>query len=254
MLEYLLIGFLVSSFLIGSQKSSPEILMEVKNLIQKADNEWDYNGFVKAKSLLDGLEVESSLLYLSYYYQGLINYKLAIFHIQKKERGKAKKLINDAIKILEASINLRDNFSESHALLGTLLGMKISFYPFLSPFLGYRSFSEFEIAINSDSKNPRNYLLRGITYFHTPSIFGGGISNAKNDFEYAIKLFEEEKKGNPILPSWGLCEAYTWLGLCYLKNREREMAKETFLKGLEKCPEYKWLKLNLDKIKEESKK
>ncbi len=248
----LLILFFLSGLLFSQEKKElDEILIDLKNRLQYADNIMDYNEYLKIKALLEDLRISSPDHYLLHYYLSLTNYRLAIYNIRKKEEKKAKEFIEEAIENIRKSIRLRNDFSDSHALLGAIYGLKIPLSPFQAHFLGPKSFDELDKGIELSPYNPRAYLLRGIGYLNTPSIFGGGLSRAINDLEKSIKLFEEEKNEDSIFPSWGICEAYTWLGICYKRKGENEKARGIFLKGLEKCPEYEWLKINLKKIEKE---
>lgn len=247
----LILFFLSFVFLSQGVKEVDKILMDIKKRLQYADNNMNYQEYLKIKALLEDFRVSSPNHYLLHYYLSLTNYRLAIQCIRKKEKKKAKEFVEEAIENLRKSIQLRNEFSDSHALLGAVYGLKISLSPFQGPFLGPKSFDELDKGIELNPNNPRAYLLRGVGYLNTPSIFGGGLSKAINDLEKAIKLFEEEKNEDLILPSWGICEAYAWLGTCYKKKKENEKAREIFLKGLEKCPEYGWLKINLEKIEKE---
>lgn len=52
-------------------------------------------------------------------------------------------------------------------------------------------------------ENPRIYLLRGISKFYTPKMFGGGKKVAMPYFEKATALFAKEGKTDPEKPFWG---------------------------------------------------
>lgn len=244
--------FLLFIFLSVEGKELDKILIDIKKRLQYADNSMNYDEYLKIKALLEDLRISSPNHCLLHYYLSLTSYKLAIQCLRKKEKKKAREFIEEAIENLKKSIHLCNEFSDSHALLGALYGLKISLSPFQAPFLGPKSFDELDKGIELNPNNPRAYLLRGIAYFSTPPIFGGGLSKAINELEKAIKLFEGEKNEDSIFPSWGICEAYTWLGICYKEKGEGEKAREIFLKGLEKCPEYQRLKINFKEIEKET--
>jgi hypothetical protein len=56
-------------------------------------------------------------------------------------------------------------------------------------------------AINPD--NPRIYLVRGISKFYTPKMFGGGKKAAMPYFEKADGLFAKETGTDILRPTWG---------------------------------------------------
>ncbi len=56
-------------------------------------------------------------------------------------------------------------------------------------------------ALNAD--NPRIYILRGISKFYTPKMFGGGAKAAMPYFEKAKGLLAKESKDDITKPYWG---------------------------------------------------
>ncbi|MEW6456772.1 MAG: hypothetical protein AB1410_08700 [Acidobacteriota bacterium] len=233
---------------------SPEkVLFKAKEMIEKGENQWVSENFLKAKSLLQEALKEKFYIYLFYYYIALSDYRLSIYHLQAKDKKKAKDFIEEGIKNLERSIKEKGDFSDSYALLGALLGLKISISWYLAPSLGPKSSKEIEKAIQLDPDNPRAYLIKGISSYNTPVIFGGGVSKATKDLELSIKLFEKEKKDSSIEPSWGMGEAYARLGLCYIKKGDKKKAEEIFIEGISKAPEYSWLRHHLEKLKKSHK-
>lgn len=63
--------------------------------------------------------------------------------------------------------------------------------------------SRLESASKINPKNPRIYLLKGQSIFHTPKAFGGGAKRALPYFEKAAALFTSEAKGDLSKPFWG---------------------------------------------------
>ena len=60
-----------------------------------------------------------------------------------------------------------------------------------------------ESAKKLNPDNPRIYLLRGISKFFTPKMFGGGAKAATPYFEKAQGLFAKEAKDDITKPYWG---------------------------------------------------
>lgn len=68
--------------------------------------------------------------------------------------------------------------------------------------------AELEAAKAMNPDNPRIYLLRGISKFYTPKMFGGGKKPAKPYFEKVIGLFAKNPAPPPATaPAWGLLTA-----------------------------------------------
>ena len=86
-----------------------------------------------------------------------------------------------------------------------------------------------------DSREPMNYLSRGIGNYYLPSAFGGGVELAIKDFEKAIALDANS------------ADAHLWLGIALRKlNRNPEAHKE-FERAVKLNPARLWAKQQLDK-------
>jgi len=90
--------------------------------------------------------------------------------------------------------------------------------------LGFKSFEYFAKALQKDPENPRINLLKGISLLYTPETYGGGASRAIEFLSKSVNLFEKENIKNPILPSWGKEEPYTFLGIAYKQKKEYDKA------------------------------
>lgn len=253
-MDWVVTTVLLSSLgLIQGEKpmTAPEILLKFKEVHKRASDTCRMEDFIEAKALLQqGIKSDSSYLYLFHYYLALADFRLA--NCSSQNEKKAEEAIKEAIKNLEVSLSLKGDFSDSHALFGSVLGFRISLDPYRGPFLGRKARNSIERAIQLDPENPRAYLAQGVSYYHTPSLFGGGVDKAIKALEKAIKLFEKERKEGTIEPSWGHDEAYGWLGLCYVKKRNRPMAEEAFKKGLALNPDNSWIRYHLNKLKRSS--
>ena len=53
-----------------------------------------------------------------------------------------------------------------------------------------------------------------------------------------MNLFEKESIKDPLKPSWGKEEAYTFLGIAYKQKNELDQAKKFLKKALEINPEF----------------
>jgi len=80
--------------------------------------------------------------------------------------------------------------------------------------------AELDKARELNPANPRIYVLRGITKFYTPKMFGGGKKVAKPYFEKAQTLFAEARPANITEPSWGL-RSTQWF-LAQIEGKEEE--------------------------------
>ena len=172
------------------------------------------------------------------HYAGYALYRLAGPTMETDMAG-ALALLADSESFLEKSIEVQP-IAESHALLSSVLGMQIV-NGVSAMTLGMKSGVQLSRAKALDARNPRVRLLEGISAFHTPKMFGGGIEAATRHFLAAIELFAEDAP-KPPLPAWGLAEAYAWLGQAYAEMGKVEEAREAYERALELEPEYGWVR------------
>lgn len=233
----------------GSIITPDGLIIEGKKLVKDGVNGWDEKDLLKARALFERALSQDEDNYLYHYYVGYADYRLTFFYAEEKD--KMIKYLDDGIKYLEKSIKLNDKFSDSHALLGSLYGTKIGIKWWLGMTLGPKSGNELKKAIELDPKNPRAYLVDGISKYNTPPMWGGGIDKAIKSLLKAISLYESATPPDSLMPGWGHDEAYAWLGLCYMKEQDYEKAKIQFVKALEINPQNGWVKHVLLKEVEE---
>ena len=224
-----------------SEQNPDSLIIQGKKQLQTAVNRWTEPLLINARAYFERILSGNPNSYLIHYYIGLADYRLTSFCFSINDKGRAKRYIEDGINHLKTSIEANENFAEAHSLLSSLYGNKIAINPFLGITLGPKSGIEMGKAMNVDPKNPRNYLIAGISAYFTPKMFGGGIKKAQENLKQAIACFDSFKVENPTLPDWGHEEAYAWLGLVFVKNKEYEKAEESYKKALEINPDYNWV-------------
>lgn len=149
----------------------------------------------------------------------------------------AEVAMDAAVETLRTAVKLCEGHAESHALLGTLYGMKIHGSLLRAARFGPRVAKHRGKATESGVNNPRVQYLLGMCQFHT----------AKKPVAYhetlttllaAEKLFEAEAKvtGGPLEPRWGRSSCRTFIGRTYESLGERAKAAEYFRKALAEHP------------------
>lgn len=88
--------------------------------------------------------------------------------------------------------------------------------------------------------NHRLHIIKGISFYYTPEMWGGGKYKARDVLKEAVELFAREE-ADPIMPDWGHSEAYGWLGQVELDLRDKQSAKTLFEKALEIDPNNGWV-------------
>jgi len=235
------------------------LIIEGKKTVERGVDLWDLKTLMNARGIFEKILTVQEKDYLSHYYLAYVDYRIGIMYTSQKDDKAALDYLEEGIKHLEESIELNSNFSESYALLASLLGFKIGLKWYLGITLGPKVGSYFDKALQMDSLNPRTYLLLGISKYNTPKMFGGGMDKAESNLIKAIQLYGINSPPDSLLPTWGYEEAYAWLGRVYMEKKEYEKAQIQFEKALEIKPGYGWVKYQLlnelnEKIKKDKKK
>lgn len=233
---------------------STEKLEEAKGVLKKGVDSWDQSLMEKARGIfLSMILTEKDENPYLYYYISLADYRLSTYFVSTQNKEKAERFIEEGISYLEKATQVAPSFSEAHALYASLLGIKIGLKPEEAMFLGMEIEKYFGLALDKSPENPRVNLLRGSSLLYTPEMFGGGAKNAIKFLEKAVSLFEKEKVDDPLKPSWGKEEAYTYLGVALEKLGEKEKAIQALEKALEANPDFSYARMQLERIRKEEK-
>ncbi|MCX6576777.1 MAG: tetratricopeptide repeat protein, partial [Candidatus Aminicenantes bacterium] len=214
-------------------------VQEAKAKLQAGINTWDLELLKTARNqfincLLKAKTENASILY----HIALTDYRLITFYLSSSNNPEAEKSLAEAQKYLEKAMAADPSFGEADALYACLLGFEIALHPEKAMTLGMSSFGYFSKGFEKDPENPRIHLLKGISLFYTPEAYGGGADNAMASLNKAVGLFEKDVVKDPLKPSWGKEEAYTYLGLAYKQKKDYGKAKEMLKKALEVNPEF----------------
>lgn len=229
----------ISSFQAGGSASLGQDVQEAKAKLQAGINTWDLELLKTARDLFIGslIKAKAENAYILYHI-ALTDYRLITFYLSSSNNPEAEKSLAEAQKYLEKAMAADPSFGEADALYGYLLGFEIALHPEKAMTLGMSSFGYFSKGFEKDPENPRIHLLKGISLFYTPEAYGGGADNAMASLNKAVGLFEKDVVKDPLKPSWGKEEAYTYLGLAYKQKKDYGKAKEMLKKALEVNPEF----------------
>ena len=138
-----------------------------------------------------------------------------------------------AIAALSRAAKLDPRHAESHALLGTLYGMKIGNSTVRAAWFGPRLAKHRAKATKLGMANPRVQYLLGMCQFHTankPAEWRAALQTLLK----AEKLFEEEARTTaaPLDPRWGFDSCLTFIGRTYESLGQRDKAAEYYRKAL----------------------
>jgi tetratricopeptide (TPR) repeat protein len=200
---------------------------------------WDGGRFARAARHFEKAAAHTPNSPVNFYWQGVASFHhmLQIESQSVPDKRAADAAMQDAIDALESAVRIDPHLAESHALLGTLYGMKIRGGLLRAIRYGPRVQEHQKHALHSGADNPRVKYLFGTGLLHT----------AKNAADHrkalatlltAEKLFLIEAKHppKPFEPRWGLSSCRTFIGLTYLKLGEEAHAAEYFKKALAEHP------------------
>jgi len=225
-------------------------IKQAKELMKKGVDTWDPELMKKARASLLGLlakEKQESLYLL--YYIALCDFRLTNYYLASAETDKAETYTKESQRYLEKAMQIDPNFGELDALYASALGFEIALHQEKAMSLGFQIFQYFGKAIEKSPDNPRVHFLKGVSDLFTPEQFGGGPDAAIKTLTKCVEFFEKEDVKNPLKPSWGKEEAYTFLGMAHKQKGETKQTEEYFKKALEINPDYGLAKEELRKLK-----
>lgn len=250
---FLVVGIiLIFGSLAYAQNPVDSLILQGKNQIKSAVDGWDLQKMLAARGLFERLLNDPTYPWLIHYYIGYADRGIVTYYFSKEDKDKALEFVDDGIKHLEESIDLKGDFAESHSLLASLYGSKIAIKPMIGMTLGPKSGEAQKRALELDSQNPRSHLIAGESAYYTPKAYGGGKEKALKYLHQAADYFTTYRPEKEIYPTWGYEETYAYLGLIQMERGNLTQAKESFQKALQINPHYGWVKFFL--IKELEKK
>jgi tetratricopeptide (TPR) repeat protein len=251
MIRALAIGILVTTMVVRADDAADRLTRAGIAEFSAAFQAWDGGRFAKAAHDFRKAAAMTPKSPVNAYWQGVASFHRMLYYrnLNAPDHRAADAAMQDAISALESAVAIDPHHAESHALLGTLYGMKIRGGIFRAIRYGPRVQEHQKLALHSGADNPRVKYLLGTGLHHT----------AKNpdDFRKALAtltaaetLFLEEAKRPPALfePHWGLSSCRTFIGLTHLKLGHKEHAADYFKKALADHPNDHIAKDQLSKI------
>jgi tetratricopeptide (TPR) repeat protein len=238
----------------SSDPGQTQILEEAKSKLQAGVNSWNAASLESARNaflslLLKSPEPNGYLLY----YVALSDYRLASYHLSAGNNAEGERYVSEGQQYAAKAAEANSSFGESHALYAFLLGLEIAFHPERAMTLGMKSFEWFAKAMDIGADNPRINLLKGIYQLYIPEAYGGGPASALEFLEKSAALFETENVRDPLKPSWGKEEAYSYLGRIYGQHKDYDKAKSFLTKALAVNPHFGMAQAELQNLSKSDK-
>ncbi len=200
---------------------------------------WYYSFDAKAmEQELGGLDaVEPAAEWYAHYYRAILCTRLSGRFLREDEE-KADELLDCAQQNLEAAI-ARQEHADLLALLGSVLGRRIAVSPIRAMWLGPRSLTYQNRALEVDSLNPRAVLEMARSKMFRPRAFGGDRVAARELLIRSIELHERYQTSDTLMVDWGgPAEAYAFLAILERDNGNYGQAREYAEQALDLVPYY----------------
>ncbi len=202
---------------------------------------WDGERFSAAAELFRQASTNSPAACTNFYWLGtaLFHRMLQLQHAPANPTNTpaAEAAMDAAVDALKTAAKLCPGHAESHALLGTLYGMKINGGVVRAAWFGPRLAKHRDQALEFGANDPRVQYLLGMCEFHTAKK-PGAWRETLTTLLAAEKLFEAEAEvaGGPLEPRWGRSSCRTFIGRTYEALGERAKAAEYYRKALAEHP------------------
>ena len=200
---------------------------------------WDGARFAAATKIFRQASTNSSATATNLYWLGASEFhRMLQLRENPANAAAADAAQESAVAALTAAVRLDEKSAESHALLGTLYGMKISGNLLRAAWFGPRVELHRNQALEFGGNNPRVQYLLGLCQFHTATK-PAAWQETLTTLLAAEKLFEAEAKtaAAPLEPRWGYDSCLTFIGCTCERLGQGREAAEYFRKALELHPQ-----------------
>lgn len=219
-----------------------EQIIKGKKMLAEGVSKFDEKILLDARAHFEKLLQNQQTEWLTRYYLGYADYRLAIVYNSQRKTELQIKHLDEGISHLYSSLEKNEQFADAHALLSAMLGQKITTDPQLGPTLGSESGTAIYDALRYGKDNPRVALFSAIIAYYTPEEYGGSKTRALDEMKRAAELFKSEKLEDKRLPDWGHVEAHTWLARFYMEAEQLDRAKLSLDTALKLDPEFRYAK------------
>lgn len=217
---------------------------------------WDGSRFAAAAELFRRSTTNAPASVTNFYWLGAAQFH-RMLQLQnapgnRTNEAATKAALDAALDAFTFAVKLDEHHAESHALLGTLYGMKINGNLLRGARFGPRVAKHQKLALKYGASNPRVQYLWGMCQFHTakkPAEWQAALQTLLK----AEKLFEAEARTTaaPLDPRWGQSSCLTFLGRTYELLGQRKEAADYFRRALAMHPADHLAKEGLKQVSED---
>jgi tetratricopeptide (TPR) repeat protein len=258
MIRLLAIPLLLAVLCARADTDADKLTVAGISAFTNAYSAWDGTRFSAAANLFHQACASPSATATNFYWLGTAEFHrmLQLLGLPESATNKfaAATALDAAAAALSRAVKLDANHAESHALLGTIYGMKISENMLRAVWLGPRVQNELKLALATGANNPRVQYLLGMSEFFT-ACRDASRREALATLLAAERLFDAEAQipPGPLEPRWGRDSCLTFIGACYEKLDQRAEAENYFRKALALHPEDGLAQAGLKRVSKDKK-
>ena len=198
---------------------------------------WDGTRFGKAAELFQQAAAANPTSAVNHYWLGTALFHRMLWLENQADPKTAAIAMDAAAAALEKAVRLDPGHAESHALLGTLYGMKIKASILRAIRYGPSVQNHQQQALKFGPANPRVRYLLGTGQFHTAKD-AAARREALNTLLAAEKLYADEAKRppKPTEPRWGYSSCLTFIARSNESLGQKTEAETYYRKALAMHP------------------
>jgi len=241
MTHWLAILLLSAARLFSADMATAKLALAGVTEFTAAYQAWDGARFSAAAELFRQATTNGTPSATNFYWLGVAHFH-RMLQIQNQPApatnlADASTAMDAALASLNRAVKLDPRHAESHALLGTLYGMKIAGNLVRAAWFGPRVEKHRKAAVEFGAENPRVRYLLGTCQFFTakkPAAWREALAT----FLAAENLFaaEAQRSVQPLEPRWGCASCLTFIGRTYELLDQRKEAADYYRKALARQP------------------
>jgi tetratricopeptide (TPR) repeat protein len=241
MIRWMSIWMCLAAMLLRGESASGTLAANGVAEFKAAYQAWDGARFSVAAELFRQASTNAPESCTNFYWLGVAQFhrmlQLQSLPASPANTVAADAAMEDALAALKTAVKLDERSAESHALLGTLYGMKIDGSLVRAAWFGPRVERHRNKALKWGGANPRVQYLLGMCEFHTAGTPAERHA-ALATLLAAEKLFEAEAQrlAGPLEPRWGRSSCLTFIGRTYELLGQGQEASGYYRKALAAHP------------------
>lgn len=187
----------------------------------------------------------------AHYYRGFAAWRMSYLD----DRERQVEWVDRAVEALKASLELDNDFVESHALLSTLYSAYYRLDPQRASVVGPLGGDHLSAALEEGADNPRVMAFQAMKWVHSPPQFGGDLVKGLEGLRLAVDRSDQERRPeNHPGPTWGAGLVRSWYAGQLLQGNaeQRQLGENVLQEAVQRFPEFVQARRELEALSSES--